>query len=339
MKSCFVLSGWLLTITCWLLASCSSNLLDVDVSKVAVGPVKVQRFDQEFFSLTADNISQKLPALQKKYPDFTSLFVKNILCPGGISDSSCYPAIIKFVSDKDMRGAYESCQKKFSDLSVTEAELTEVLRHHKYYFPDKTIPGFVAMMSGFNYSVATTDSVFAIALEMYLGNKNKYYQMLQVPSYKQMKMQRAFIVPDFARAWTMREFPNNNKSGNLLSEMIYQGKILYLADALMPNVNDTLKIGFSKKQMDWCREHEPDVWGYFVKNKFLYSTETETIAKFTGEGPFTTGFVKESPARTGVWIGWNIVRKFMKENPKFTPEQLMKEDDPQKILSLSKYKP
>jgi len=339
MKSSCRFGGWLLTINCWLLSSCGSNPLDVDVSAVNIAPVKIQRFDQDFFSLTADNIRQKLPELQKKYPGFTDLFIRNILCPSGMNDSSCIPAITKFISDKDMRSAYIDCQKNYSDLSSVELSLTDVIRHHKYYFPGKIIPQFVAMMSGFNYSVATTDSVFAIALEMYLGKKNNYYEMLQVPSYRQMKMQKEFIVPDFARAWTMREFPNNSKSGTLLSEMIYQGKILYLVDALLPDMNDTLKIGFTKKQLDWCAEHESDMWGFLVKNKFLYSTQVETIAKFTGEGPFTTGFVKESPARTGVWIGWKIVRNFMKENPKISPEELMKENDAQMILSKSKYKP
>ena len=121
--------------------------------------------------------------------------------------------------------------------------------------------------------------------------------------------------------------------------MIYQGKLLYLADALLPGADDTLKIGFTKKQMSWCSDHEKDIWGHLIQNKFLYSSDVEIVTKFTGEGPFTTGFVKESPARTGVWIGWRIVRSYMGENPKTTLEQLMNENDPQMILSKSKYKP
>ena len=91
--------------------------------------------------------------------------------------------------------------------------------------------------------------------------------------------------------------------------------------------------------MEWCTEHEKDMWGYLIQNKFLYSNEVEVITKFTGEGPFTTGFVKESPARTGNWIGWRIVRDYMNANPKTTLDQLMTENDPQMILSKSKYKP
>ena len=323
----------------FLFSSCGNNPLDVDVSDIKISAVIIERFDRDFFSLNADNISVKLPELQKKYSGFTELFVKNILCPNGINDSACIPEITRFVSDKDMRGAFDESQTAFSDLNNIEAEITDAFRHHKYYFPQNNLPKVLAMVSGFNYSIAAADSIFAIGLDMYLGSKNKFYEMLQIPEYKQKGMSKEHIVPDLLRAWMTREFPDESINGNLLSEMIYQGKLLYLADAMMPKSNDTLKIGFTKNQFTWCEEHEKDVWGLIVKNKFLYSTARDVISKFTGEGPFTAGLVKESPARTGVWLGWRIVRKYMESNPKTTLADLMKEADAQKILSLSKYKP
>ena len=322
-----------------LLFSCGNNPLDVDVSQIKVEPVKIERFEQDFFSLNADNIVQKLSELKKKYSGFTELYVRNILCHGGIDDSACIPEITRFVNDKDMRDAFEETQKKFPDLKNIETETEELFRHEKYYFPQKKLPRIFTMMSGFNYSIATADSIYAIGLEKYLGRKNKFYEMLQIPEYAQRTMSKEYIVPDFLRAWMMREFPNGNKSGNLLSEMIYQGKLLYIADAMLPRTNDTLKIGFTKKQLGWCIENEKNIWGLFIKNKFLYSSELDVISKFTGEGPFTAGLAKESPARTGVWLGWRIVRSYMKANPKISLEELMKENDAQKILSLSKYKP
>lgn len=321
------------------LFSCGGNLLDVNVSKIKVEPLKIQRFEKDFFSLNADNILHNLPEMQKKYSGFTELYVRNILCPSGINDSACIPEITRFVNDKDMRGAFDETQKTFPDLKIQEQEIEEIFRHYKYYFPDKNLPKVFSMMSGFNYSIASADSAFAIGLEMYLGRKNKFYEMLQIPEYKQMTMSKEYIATDFLRAWMTKEFPNGNKNGNLLSEMIYQGKLLYLADAMIPKANDTLKIGFTKKQFDWCLENEKNIWGLLVKNKFLYSSELDVISKFTGESPFTAGLAKESPGRTGVWIGWRIVRSYMKTNSKVSLEELMKENNPQKILSMSKYKP
>lgn len=333
-KLCCLLLG-----CCWLLASCGNSRLDVDVSNVQIAPVKIGRFDRDFFSLNADNISQALPAMQKMYPGYTDLFVRNILCPRGIGDSACVPEIIRFITDKDMRGAYEDCQKTFPDMDAIETELGNAFRHYKYYYPNARLPHVLAMMSGFNYSIATADSSFSIGLERYLGSKSRFYEMLQYPQYKRMTMRKEYVVNDLVRVWISKVFPNAGKSGTLLNEMIHQGKLLYLADALMPETHDSIKIGFTKKQLDWCEANESNMWGHLIKNKFLYSNDAHTINKYTGEGPFTTGFVKESPARTGVWIGWKIVRKYMDNNPDVTFEQLMQEKDPQKILAKSKYKP
>ena len=244
----------LLSVACCVFISCENNRLDVDASVVNVDPVKIQRFDRDFFSLNADNISQEFPALQKKYSGFTDLFLRNIICTLGVNDSSCVPEIIKFVHDKDMQSAYDECQKKFSDMTDIESGLTEVMRHHKYYFPEKKLPEIVAMMSGFNYAIES--STPAIGLEMYLGNKNGFYDMMRIPNYKRATMQKEYIIPDLVRAWMIDQFPNKSKSGTLLSEMIYQGKLLYLSDAMVPDAEDTLKIGFTNKQLVWCVEHE-----------------------------------------------------------------------------------
>ena len=319
------------------LASCSHNRLDVDVSQIKVDPVKIQRFDQDFFSLNAGNIVQKLPELQKKYPGFTDLYVQNILCPHGINDSACIPEITRFVADKDMRGAYDESQKVFPDMNSVETQLANVFRHYEYYYPNAKLPKVIAMMSGFNYAIES--SFFSIGLDMYLGSKNRFYEMLQFPGYKRVNMRKEYIVNDLVHAWMVKVYPNTNKSGTLLNEMIYQGKLLYLVDALMPAEQDTIKIGFTKKQLDWCIANENNMWGYLIQNKFLYSNDITIVTKLTGDAPFTTGFVKESPGRTGVWIGWRIVRKYMNDNPKITLDQLMQENDPQKILAQSKYKP
>jgi gliding motility-associated lipoprotein GldB len=321
------------------LGACTRNRLKVDVSNVQVAPVTIRRFDQDFFALNADNIVKKLPELKIKYPGFADLFVRNILCQGGLSDSSCIPEIIHFVSDKDMRSAYNQCQQVFPDMNLIEARLTDVFRHYKYYYPHAQLPRVIGMMSNFSYAIAYADTSIGLGLEMYLGSKSPFYDMVQFPNYKRVNMRKEYIVNDLVHAWMAKAFPLTSKSGTLLNEMIYQGKLLYMVDAMMPEEQDTVKIGFTKKQLDWCIENENNMWGDLIKNKFLYSNEISVVTKFTGDAPFTSGFVKESPGRTGVWIGWRIVRKYMDNNPKITLDQLMQEKEAQTILANSKYKP
>src|ERR1035437_5746698 len=137
-------SYWLLTIVYGLLTSCSHDRLKVDVSHIKVESVKIERFDQDFFALNADNIVSKLPELQKKYYGFTELYVRNIICANGIQDSSCIPEITRFVNDKDVRDVFNGSQKNFINLIAVESELTEAFRHHQYYFAEKKLPKVLA---------------------------------------------------------------------------------------------------------------------------------------------------------------------------------------------------
>ena len=144
---------------------------------------------------------------------------------------------------------------------------------------------------------------------------------------------------DYVLGWMMTEFPRNAEKKDLLNEMVYNGKLLYLLDALMPDKADTLKIAYSGKQLSWCKQNEFNMWAYFVQKKTLYETNPAEIIKFTGEGPFTAAFNKESPSRVGNYIGWMIVRNYMKRQPKTTLEDLMAQKDAQKLLNQSHYKP
>ena len=47
----------------------------------------------------------------------------------------------------------------------------------------------------------------------------------------------------------------------------------------------------------------------------------------------------EAPGRTGDYIGWQIIRAYMKRYPETTLSDLIKMNDSQTILEKSKYKP
>ena len=81
------------------------------------------------------------------------------------------------------------------------------------------------------------------------------------------------------------------------------------------------------------------MWEYLVENKLLFSSEKMVIRKLIGPAPFTSYFTTESPGRTGVWIGWQIVRKYAKNNKDLTPGEILYEMDYQKILRGSGYNP
>lgn len=321
-------------------SSCKHDPLNVDTSKVTIPELKINRLEQDLFQMDTTDIAAATARLKNKYGSFYETFVGGILNNGGLHDSAYARLIKMFISDRDMRETYEETQKAYPTTDTIKSQLEEVFRHYRFYFPQRHVPAVVTMVSGYNYAVVTPDSTLAIGLEMYLGSNCKFYQMLALPRYKTMFMNKKNMIPDVTRAWMMNEFPYNMNKSDFLSEIVYIGKIMYLEDALLPaSVDDTTKIQYTAKQMAYCKQNEFNVWSYFAAQKLLYTTDQAEIMKFTADGPFTAAFSKESAPRIGYWIGWQIVRQYMRENPQVTIPELMKENDAQKILAKAKYKP
>jgi hypothetical protein len=322
-----------------LLASCGNDRLDVDTSDVPVPELKINRLEQDLFNMDTTDVKGATEKLVKKYGKFYSTFVSVILNNGGLRDSSYAFRTKSFIRDFYMHKTFEDVQKKYPDTEELKKELTEVYKRFAYHFPKRALPQPVTMISGFNYSIVAVDSTLALGLESYLGSRNEFYDALGIPKYKSMFMNREDLVPDAVRQWMLTEFPSNMKGQDFLSEIVYMGKIYYLSDALLPGVPDTLKIQYSVPQMDYCVQNEFNVWSYFAAQKMLYTTDQAEIMKFTADGPFTSALSKEAPPRIGHWVGWQIVRQYMKNNPDVTLEELMNETDAQSILTKSKYKP
>jgi len=321
------------------LSSCGGDALHVDVSDVSVPGFTIKRLDQDLFTMDTSDIQNTTLKLQAKYGSFYPVFFSRIINNGDVRDSAYAFRLKQFIYDRDMRETFETVKKVYPTTDALKEELTGVFRHLLYYFPDKKIPAIVTMISGYNQWIIPVDSTLGIGLEMYLGSDNKFYQMLALPRYKTMFMNKENIVPDATRELLISAFPYNMDKSDFLSEITYMGKILYLTDAMLPDVHDTIKIRYSGEQMDYCRQNEFNIWSYFAAQKLLYTTDQAEIMKFTAEGPFTSALSKESAPRIGYWMGWQIVRQYMKANPKVTIPELMAERDAQKILQKAKYKP
>ena len=113
-------------------------------------------------------------------------------------------------------------------------------------------------------------------------------------------------------------------------------------DQILPdNTADTIKIGYTGAQIAWCEQFEGNIWAYLLENELLYQTDYQKIQTYLTDGPFTPqlGENRSSAPKLGVWMGWQIVRKYMEENPSVTLQQLMNETDAQKVLTRAKYKP
>ena len=324
------------------LTSCGHNQLDIDTSKVEQEPVLFKRLDKDVFLLTPENSQQKMVDYQKKYSTFYTRYVSSIVNNGGQVDSLYSQTLLRFINNQDIKNAYSDLTKSYSDndIELLGDDVTEAVKRFKVFFPKRKTPKqFVTFMSGFQYNVVYVDSTLGIGLDMYLGSSNEFYSMMQLPKFRTRTMNKEHVLSDAIRGWVITEFDNADPVNNLLNHMIFYGKIFYVCDALLPNVHDSIKMGYTTAQMQYLDKYEKNVWGFFAKDNKLYDNDMKLVSEFTSDGPFTRAISKECPPRVAMWLGRQIVKSYMEHNDDATLEELMNEKDAQKILSKSKYKP
>jgi gliding motility-associated lipoprotein GldB len=323
-----------------LIFSCKSDHKP-DVSNIKVD-IKIQRFDRDLYQLKNKNVIETDKLLQKKYGFFYDDFIHRMVGNPSLKGPKMLSILYKDQSYTDLTTEIDSI---YPTLKTVENNLSESFKYIKYYYPKAKIPKFITVLTGFAYQITTGDDYMSIGLDMFLGKDSKFYGGIvqSIPMYQSRRFEPQYIVPRITEVYAREElFKERDEDQSLLSKMIYNGKILYFMDQVLPELTpDTLKIGYTGQQMAWCEQFESNIWGYFLENELLYQTEYPKIQVYLSDGPFTPqlGEKRSSAPKLGVWIGWQIVRKYMAENPKVTLQQLMKETDAQKILMESKYKP
>lgn len=312
-----------------------------NVDKINVD-IKVQRFDQDLFQGKGKNVQVTDQSLSKKYGFFYDDFIHRMVGNPTLSGQQVLTELYKDQAYADLNHEVDSV---FPNLEQIEKELSLSFKYIKYYYPSAKIPRFIAHLSGFAYQITTGDAYMAIGLDMFLGRNSKFYGALieSIPLYQSRRFEPDYLVPRVTEVYAREElFKERDEDQNLLAKMIHNGKILYFLDQVLPeSTADTIKIGYTGPQMAWCTQFEGNIWAYFLENELLYQSDYQKIQTYLTDGPFTPqlGENRSSAPKLGVWIGWQIVRKYMAENPDITLQQLMKETDAQKILTQAKYKP
>ena len=307
----------LLTIT-----SCSSdNKGFVDVSSIDV-EFLVNRYEVDFYKPNKEN----LPLLKNKYP---------YLFPRSFSDSLA----MSKMSNKEEIDLFNETQKIYSDISGLELQLTSLFKHIKYYNPKFKSPNITTMISNIDYDsrVIYADSILLISLDVYLGKEHEFYS--DYPKYIKENNTKENIIVDIANSISVNLIPSLS-SRSFIGKMIHQGKKMYLLDLYLPTISDKLKIGFLEKKLDWAVANEEDIWKYFIERKLLFSTDTKLNKRFLDNAPFSKFYLEndnQSPGRIGAWLGWQIVRSFMRNND-VSLQQLLKINELD-LYKKSRYKP
>ena len=283
--------------------------------------IKVDRFDKAFF----ESKPEDLASLKTEYPFFF---------PEDIDDK----VWIDKMQNKDWRALYNEVQKKYPNFDKQATAIEELFKHLKYYFPKTITPKVYTVIAEMDYNnkaIYANDKLI-ISLELYLGKDVKFYQF---PDYLRQNFEERQMMPDVVSSFSFRKIPLP-KDKTLLSNMIFYGKELYLKDVLLPDYTDAEKIGYQPEQIIWCQENESYMWRFFIDENLLFDSDSKLNNRFINLAPFSKFYLEidnESPGRVGQWIGWQIVRSFMKNNDVSLQDMLKM--DTKELFEKSKYKP
>jgi hypothetical protein len=320
-----------------LIFSCQNNKkkphYQVDISAIEIDKVSVGRYEEVLFNLNPFTLGQDI----KPYIDRFYVFLGE-----AINTEEGQEQLFEYVTDPQARELYLDTREVWPVVTALENELTQAFRYYKFHFPEQDLPQVFTYVSGldFNFPVKYHENVLVIGLDLYLGHNYHLYPKVGVPAYQTFTMQPPFAVIDVMKIIGEKHLQQSvSVPESFLDFMIYEGKLRYFLDCMLPAYHDTLKIAYTSDQLNWLQKNEGRVWAYFLENEMLYSSERQTIIKFIGDAPFTAPFSRNAPPRTASFIGWQIVREFMKKNPDFSLKDLLNEKDSQKILSRSGYRP
>jgi len=318
-----------------LLVSCQSRN-EKKVGEVPVGvkksQIEIHRYERAIFSIPPNDLKTGLSRLDPQYRFFLG---------NDWQDTMNLLRMYNFVSDKNIRELYDLVIQKFPDTAQLQKDLQKAFDKVNQYYPERKLPIVFTYVSGLDIElpVIYADTVLAISLDVFLGNDVMAYRKAGIPEYKIARFTRDHLLPDCMLAVADSLVKRNENNQSLLDQMVATGKALYFLDVILPDVKDEFKIGYPADKLKWCSDNEGNIWAFLIGNQLLYSSDSQITGKLMVDAPFTSGFVTESPGRIGAWVGWQIVRAYMKENPTITLPDLMKNTDAQSILKGSRYKP
>jgi hypothetical protein len=331
--------------------SCKENDRLPDDARTPI-PVVIERFDDKFFALDTLQLDAGLHVLANTYPDFFPAYLSAVL---GINptDPLAGKAIRAFIGSYGT--VYQTAGRATEKaLSVLPSQLEDALQRFRYHVPSFrpdspfVVTTFIGPMDAFesfsvgDYGDVRTNNGVGIALQLHLGaDASVYEEGMQAGLFFQYQVTRFHpqtILVNAMKTVVDDHFPYQASGKPLVEEMIEKGKRIYLLKRIMPQVHDSLILGYTGDQLKGCFENESLIWNFFVKNDLLYSIEPSVNQQYIRDGPKTPELGESSPGYIGLFAGWRIVDAYLKKHPDITVDALMQKPA-NEIFQGSGYRP
>lgn len=322
----------LIVATIVLLFSCKKKACELpeEIARIPVN-VEIERLERPFFAASS---KQEIAQFLDGHPLFAERFIQR---KGYPSDSVLINSMYALATNPELKALANEAEQTFGDMAREKQQLETAFKSIKYYYPEFKEPQVKTFVSGLSQDLLVSDSLLVFGIDFFIGKDASFRP--DTYDYILKRYERPNMVPAAMLLLSNRYNKTNFLDRNLLAEMVNTGKAYYFVKAIMPCAPDSTIIGYSGQQLADVNHNEGRIWAHFVEKSLLFEKSPFVVNKYIGERPNTPEVDPTSPGRLGTWIGWQIVRKYMDRNPKVTLQELMADDDYQKIFNESKYKP
>lgn len=296
----------------------------------------IKRFDVELFNYLMKRSTEDSLLMNNKI--FLDIFGDRVIHIGKSDSIAFFERLNAFFSEPTLMSLYKDEQKQFGNIEVFENELDKAFEILLHEFPNLKMPRVYLHVSGLNQNVVVTDSILSLSADKYLGSQYPLYQDFFY-DYQRQNMTPERVVPDYLLGYLMANFHEGSEFEILLERMVYEGKLRYILSCLMPERKPWEFVGYTEKQHIWCVDNRSKIWKTILSNDHLYTSKYRIMTHYFDEAPYTAALSPESPGQVGVWLGLQIVNSYMKNFPKTSLLELIKNTDAKQFLKDSKYKP
>jgi hypothetical protein len=297
--------------------------------------VSLNRLDQALF---AAKTPEQIRAFVNENPTLTQLYLRP---DPSVSLDSLVADLHHRVNDPELNVLYEQVQAEFpAENNPLSRQLGEAFANIKKAYPDFKTPRVVTMATGFmGPDLVLTDSLIVVGLDYFVGEKAKYRPRgPEFPQYILRRYAPNYIAPAVVFAIGDQYNANNKSDQTMLADMVYYGKGYVFTKAMMPEVADSLLIGYSDTQLTETYNAQDMVWAHIIDKQLLYETRPDVKDRYMNERPFTAEIGTRCPGAIGRWVGWRIVGRYFDKQTTPDIKALMAETDAKKLFQASGYK-
>ena len=279
----------------------------------------IDRFEKKFFNIQPDS----LKILINQYP---------YLFPSSFSDEEW----LNIKNDSIRKIIFNETQVEFKN-DYLSRNISKLYYRLSDQFSNFNSPKIITINNGldFQYKLIDIDSLVLLSLDCYLDNDELYKA---IPDYISEKMNKNYLIRDLAEKLISRyvNYPTNRQ---FLDKIIYYGKVYNL---MINNLDfgEANALYYNEKEILWAKDNEKEVWKFFIENEILFNTSNILVERFINFGPYSKFGISidyESSPMIGKWIGYKIVKSYLKSNNK-TIEEILNMNEYELYLN-SNYKP